>query len=77
MAKPGPQKINRYGIEFKLEAVEMSKQPGVLVQDVVESLCIHPFMLSRSGFASQTIVGPCLRQLRHTSLRSTLWKSCC
>lgn len=25
----------------------MSHQPGVRVQDVAESLCIHPFMLSR------------------------------
>jgi hypothetical protein len=25
----------------------MSNQPGVLVQNVAESLCIHPFMLSR------------------------------
>ena len=47
MGTPGPQKVNRYGIEFKLKAVQMSNQPGVLVQDVAESLCIHPFMLSR------------------------------
>jgi transposase len=46
MAKPGPQKINRYGVEFKLRAVQMSHQPGVLVKDVAESLCVHPFMLS-------------------------------
>ena len=47
MAKPGPQKINRYGDAFKLNAVAMSHQPGVLVKDVAESLCIHPFMLSK------------------------------
>ena len=47
MAKPGPQKINRYGIDFKLKAVLMSEQHGVLVKDVAESLCIHPFMLSK------------------------------
>ena len=47
MGTPGPQKINRYGIAFKLNAVQMSKQPGVLIKDVAESLCIHPFMLSR------------------------------
>ena len=47
MGTPGPQKINRYGIEFKLKAVQMSQQPGVLVKDVAESLCIHPFMLSK------------------------------
>jgi transposase len=44
---PGPQKINRYGVEFKLKAVQMSNQPGVLIKDVAESLCIHPFMLSK------------------------------
>jgi transposase len=44
---PGPQKINRYGIDFKLKAVQMSNQPGVLIKDVAESLCIHPFMLSK------------------------------
>ena len=47
MGTPGPQKINRYGIAFKLRAVQMSHQPGVLIKDVAESLCIHPFMLSR------------------------------
>lgn len=47
MGMPGPQKINRYGLEFKLRAVRMSEQPGVLVKDVAESLCIHPFMLSK------------------------------
>jgi hypothetical protein len=25
----------------------MSSEPGVLIRDVAESLCIHPFMLSR------------------------------
>jgi len=25
----------------------MSEQPGVLIKDVAESLCIHPFMLSK------------------------------
>ena len=47
MGTPGPQKINRYGIAFKLKAVQMSNQPGVLIKDVAESLCVHPFMLSR------------------------------
>ena len=47
MGKPGPQKVNRYGVEFKLKAVQMSDQPGVLIKDVAESLCIHPFMLSK------------------------------
>jgi transposase len=39
--------VNRYGVEFKLTAVKMSESPGVLVKDVAESLCIHPFMLSK------------------------------
>jgi transposase len=47
MGKPGPVKIKNYGIDFKLRAVQLSNQPGVLVKDVAESLCIHPFMLSR------------------------------
>ena len=47
MGMPGPQKINRYGLDFKLRAVRMSEQSGVLIKDVAESLCIHPFMLSK------------------------------
>jgi transposase len=47
MGTPGPQKISRYGAEFKLKAVQMSHQPGVLVKDVADSRCIHPFMLSK------------------------------
>ena len=47
MGTPGARKIYRYGIAFKLRAVQMSNQRGVLIKDVAESLCIHPFMLSR------------------------------
>lgn len=47
MAAPGPQKVKKYSLEFKLKAVTLSEQPGVLIKDVAESLCIHPFMLSR------------------------------
>ena len=47
MGTPGARKIYRYGIAFKLRAVQMSNQLGVLIKDVAESLCIHPFMLSR------------------------------
>ena len=43
----GPAKIKRYSLEFKLKAVQLSDQPGVLIKDVAESLCIHPFMLSK------------------------------
>ena len=47
METPGPQKINSYGNEFKLRAVQLSNEPGVLVKDVAQSLGIHPFMLSK------------------------------
>ena len=47
MAKTGPKLIKRYPDEFKLKAVAMSNQSGVLIKDVAASLCIHPFMLSR------------------------------
>jgi transposase len=48
MAKrTGPVKINNYGIDFKVRAVQLSNEPGVLVKDVAESLDIHPFMLSK------------------------------
>ena len=48
MAKTnGPAKIKQYSLEFKLKAVQLSDQPGVLIKDVAQSLCIHPFMLSR------------------------------
>jgi transposase len=47
MPKPGPRRVQKYELEFKLKAVQLSRQPGVLVQDVAASLCIHPFMLSR------------------------------
>jgi transposase len=43
----GPAKIKQYSLEFKLKAVQLSDQPGVLIKDVADSLCIHPFMLSR------------------------------
>lgn len=47
MAKPGPRTINHYSSEFKSAAVRLSLLPGVQVQEVAETLCIHPFMLSR------------------------------
>jgi len=47
MPKPGPRRVRKYELEVKLKAVQLSMQPGVLVQDVAASLCIHPFMLSR------------------------------
>ena len=47
MPKAGKQKIQNYGLDFKLSAVQLSNQPGVLVKDVADSLDIHPFMLSK------------------------------
>jgi transposase len=47
MGRPGPKKVHRYSVEFKLTAVKLSHMPGVEVQTVAEALDIHPFMLSR------------------------------
>jgi len=47
MPRPGPRTTYRYSNEFKATAVKLSSMPGVRVGDVAESLCIHPFMLSR------------------------------
>lgn len=47
MPKPGPRTTYKYSDEFKATAVRLSQLPGVAVQDVAESLYIHPFMLSR------------------------------
>ena len=47
MARPGPRKVQRYSLEFKLKAVKLSHMKGVEVQAVADALEIHPFMLSR------------------------------
>jgi transposase len=47
MAKPGPRTTYKYSDEFKATAVRLSELPRVEVQDVAQSLYIHPFMLSR------------------------------
>ena len=47
MPTPGPRTTYRYSSDFKATAVRLSRLPGVAVQDVAESLYIHPFMLSR------------------------------
>ena len=47
MPRPGPRTTYRYTERFKATAVRLSQLPGVNVQDVAESLYIHPFMLSR------------------------------
>ena len=46
MARAGPQKIARYGDQFKATAVKLSNLRGVLIQDVAAALDVHPFMLS-------------------------------
>jgi len=47
MPKPGPRTTYKYSDQFKAAAVRLSQLPGVAIQDVAESLYIHPFMLSR------------------------------
>jgi transposase len=37
----------RTGLQAQSSSVQLSKQHGVLLKDVAESLCIHPFMLSK------------------------------
>ena len=46
MPTPGPRTTYRYTPHFKATAVRLSQLPGVAVQDVADSLYIHPFMLS-------------------------------
>ena len=47
MPKPGPRTTYKYSEKFKATAVKLSEWPGVKCKDVADSLCIHPFMLSR------------------------------
>jgi transposase len=47
MPKPGPRTTYKYSDRFKATAVRLSQLRGVSVQEVAESLYIHPFMLSR------------------------------
>ena len=47
MPGPGPRTTCKYSDRFKATAVRLSELRGVSVQDVAESLYIHPFMLSR------------------------------
>ena len=47
MPKLGPRTTYKYSEEFKATAVRLSQLDGVSVQDVAQSLYIHPFMLSR------------------------------
>jgi transposase len=47
MPRPGPRTTYKYSDRFKVTGVRLSQLRGVSVQDVAESLYIHPFMLSR------------------------------
>lgn len=48
MAAPvGPKKVNRYTLEFKIQAVKLATHPDIQTQDVAKALDIHPFMLSK------------------------------
>ena len=47
MPRPGPRTTYKYSDEFKATAVRLRNLPGVEIQDVAQSLYIHPFMLSR------------------------------
>ena len=47
MARTIKRAYARYSESFKAEAVRLASQEGIAVQDVAQSLDIHPFMLSR------------------------------
>src|SRR5688572_30492917 len=48
MAAPvGPKKVQRYTVEFKIQAVRLANHPDIQTQDVARALDIHPFMLSK------------------------------
>ena len=47
MPRPGPRTTYKYTERFKATAVRLSQMQGVSVQQIAESLYIHPFMLSR------------------------------
>ena len=47
MPRARPRALRQYSDEFKLTAVLMSQQPGIIVKTVAAALEIHPFMLSK------------------------------
>lgn len=47
MPRPGPRTTYKYSDHFRATAVRLSHLRGVSVQEVADSLYIHPFMLSR------------------------------
>ena len=46
-ARLSRKRLPRYGLDFKLKAVRLTRIPGLQVQTVAESLDLHPVMLSR------------------------------
>ena len=46
-ARLSAKKLPRYPLEFKQQAVRLTRIPGIEVQVVAEALDIHPVMLSR------------------------------
>ena len=56
MPRPGPRTTYKYSDRFKATAVRLSELRGVSVQEVAESLYIHPFMSSRSRRSSATTI---------------------
>ena len=51
MAKSGLPKTHRYGVDFKLRAVQMSNQPGVLIKDVAVPVhsSVHALQVAQAG----------------------------
>ena len=47
MPRARPRAVRQYSDEFKLTAVRLSQQPGMLVKTVATALETHPFMLSK------------------------------
>jgi transposase-like protein len=46
-APPGPKKVHRYSLEFKVQAVRLSLHTDIQTQDVAHALDIPFFMLSK------------------------------
>jgi transposase len=47
MPKPGPRTTTATAMDFKATALRLSQLRGASVQEVAESLYIHPFLLCR------------------------------
>ena len=47
MARAGLRTVHKYSDVFKLAAVRLSHEPGILVKTVAAALVIHPLVLSK------------------------------